>query len=262
MWLWDAIRRRTPAPAARVEETSTETGQTVVALPSLGRVPEKDLFLPGMGKQFKIRLAGKRRLRSEASALIKERYAWRGYRTHDPLEGAYRLSIVAYDGEQATGTLTVGLDSPAGLRSDDLYKAELDCLRAKDRRLCEFIKLAVNPTATSVNTLAALFHVAYLYAHRIRGYDDVVIEVNPRHVAFYRRALGFEQLGPERQNPRVEAPAILLWRDFSYITEQLHRFGGKVELRAKERSLFPYGFSPKEEQGILRRLQTLDPAPQ
>ena len=42
------------------------------------------------------------------------------------------------------------------------------------------------------------------------SFDYVVIEVNPRHVRYYERMLGFEVIGPERMNPRVEAPAVLL----------------------------------------------------
>ena len=38
--------------------------------------------------------------------------------------------------------------------------------------------------------IAALFHVAYIIAHRLRGFDALVMEVNPRHVRYYERMLG------------------------------------------------------------------------
>ena len=60
--------------------------------------------------------------------------------------------------------------------------------------------------------LAGLFHTAYLYASVIRGFTHAVIEVNPRHVAFYGRALRFDPIGEERMNTRVHAPAVVALR--------------------------------------------------
>jgi hypothetical protein len=92
----------------------------------------------------------------------------------------------------------------------------------------------------------------------VHGCTFVVIEVNPRHVPFYRRALKFEPIGAERTNKRVNAPAVLLCASFEAIAEGLKKFGGQHELAATERSLFPWGFSPKEEAGILDRLKALE----
>ena len=40
--------------------------------------------------------------------------------------------------------------------------------------------------------------------------NDICIIVNPKHAKFYRRILFFEDLGVEKNYPRVEAPAIAL----------------------------------------------------
>src|SRR6266571_5297878 len=40
--------------------------------------------------------------------------------------------------------------------------------------------------------------------------SDVFIEVNPRHAAFYHRALCFAVAGVEKKCPRVAAPSMLL----------------------------------------------------
>ena len=97
--------------------------------------------------------------------------------------------------------------------------------------------------------LAGLFHTAYLYASVIRGYTHAVIEVNPRHVAFYGRALKFEPIGEERMNKRVNAPAVLLCAPFATIADGFARFAGKPEAPGAGRSLFVYGFPPEEEAG-------------
>ena len=44
------------------------------------------------------------------------------------------------------------------------------------------------------------------------------MEVNPRHVRYYQRCLGFRQLGEVRQCLRVDAPAVLLHQEIDGIT--------------------------------------------
>ena len=94
-----------------------------------------------------------------------------------------------------------------------------------------------------------------LYAKQLQGFDSVVIEVNPRHVRYYRNALGFVTMGSERANPRVNAPAVLMGMPFEEIAGRLHRHA-EAEKRAPK-SLYAYGFSPAEEAGILGRLRAL-----
>ncbi len=152
------------------------------------------------------------------------------------------------------GTLTLGFDTGNGLLVDELYKAEVDQLRRAGRRVCEFTKLAIDNKRTSKRMLASLFHIAFLYAECVWGYTDLVIEVNPSHVDFYQRLLGFEVIGSERVCLRVHAPAVLLRGDMSWGREMVQKFGGHPELAKTERSLFPYFLSPQEERTIIERL--------
>jgi hypothetical protein len=85
--------------------------------------------------------------------------------------------------------------------------------------------------------------------------------VNPRHVGFYRRSLGFHVIGTERQNPRVGAPAVLMGISFADIAHHLHRHTGTPRHSTRAKSLYAYGFSPSEEAGVLGRLRTLEAAP-
>jgi len=170
-------------------------------------------------------------------------------------ESASRLTLIATDHDETLGTITVGLDSPEGLFVGEVFGDHVNRLRAEGRKLCEFTKLAMDPILGSKRMLASLFHAAYLIAHRVRGYDTLLIEVNPRHVAYYRRMLGAVILEKERNNPRVDAPAVLLRLDLSYAREQIALLGGRhVEPERSERSLYPYFFAPHEEAGLLARL--------
>lgn len=208
-------------------------------------------------RQFKIRAADSDGDRSSANILIQRRYAWRGYQSAAlPREQtAHRVTLTATERSDAIGTITIGLDGPDGLSAEEVFAAEVDAVRDSGRSICEFTKLAIDPITGSKRVLASLFHVAYIIAHRIRGYDTLLIEVNPRHVAYYRRMLGCNVLCRERMNPRVKAPAVLLRLDFEHTREQIGRFAGQPELAASERSLYPYAFSLHEEAGIISRLR-------
>lgn len=206
---------------------------------------------------FKIRAASSWGARRSASFLVNRLYTNRGYKSSAAPEDAspHRLTLVASDKDAVVGTLTIGFDSEERLLADDLFRDELDALRDAGRHLCEFTKLAMDGITHSQRVLAALFHVAFIHAHRIRGCDNLLIEVNPRHVRYYKAKLGFQAMGPERTNRRVEAPAVLMSLDLWHANAQIRRFGGQPSLAATERSLYPFGFSQTEEDGIVGRLQ-------
>ncbi len=227
--------------------------------------PRIDLLPDGAEgpRRFKIKAADTASRRTLASRLLENRYMWRGYQavTLPTDETVHRFTLVAVEHDVTIGTITVSMDGPTGLAADDAFMHELTALREQGRRLCEFTKLAVDPTIASKRVLAALFHVAYIVAHRLRGYDTLCIEVNPRHVRYYERMLGLEIIGSERMNRRVHAPAVLLSCSFARIMEQIGEFGGQPERCETERSLFPLAFSLTEEASIIARLQAAQRVP-
>jgi hypothetical protein len=207
---------------------------------------------------FKVRLADNEGRRNTASMLVKKMYTWRGYKiAWHAKQQPNRITLVASHGTAPIATISIGFDSPDGLLVDDLYRAELDELRASGAHICEFTKLAVDGAIRSKRVLATLFHISYIYSHKMNGFSDLLIEVNPRHVRFYEQMLGFEQCGAERLNSRVNAPAVLLRLRFSHTVEQIRKFGGRPEMARTEKSLYPYFFSEAEERGIMGRLGNL-----
>jgi hypothetical protein len=241
------------------------TGETVFADRPLRfrslTVAEADLSVleapEGFHGGFKIRVAKLGGGKREAGKLVERRYAGRGYTIPARPQEPQLSTFIAYDEGQLVGTVSVRLDSENGLSADDLYRNEIDALRGAGARICEFTRLAVDKNAASKPVLAGLFHTAYLYASVIRGCTHAVIEVNPRHVAFYDRALRFEAIGEERMNRRVDAPAVLLCAPFATIADGIARFAGKPNAPGAGRSLFLYGFPPEDEPGVLNRLREL-----
>lgn len=147
------------------------------------------------------------------SALVRRMYAWRGYRispTRQQLDDPNHVVFGAWTNGELMATLTASRDSGSGLLADTLYAQELAQLRKPSRVVCEVTRLAVDPDCRDSELLKSLFHAASLYARAVFGGTDVVIEVNPRHAAYYRREFGFSQVGKLRTCPRVEAPAVLL----------------------------------------------------
>jgi hypothetical protein len=210
------------------------------------------------GQRFAISVVPGGTQRANAAQLLQRMYAHRGYLgVQLPPEGArHAVTLVAHENEQTVGTLTVGFEQQGRLLADELFAEEIDRLRDDGHRVCEFTKLAMDPMLSSKRVLAGIFHVAYLCAHRVEGQDRLVVEVNPRHVAFYRRLLGFAPLGPERWNRRVDAPAVLLGLDLTHARREIARVGGQPERAAVERSLYPHFFAGAQEPLMAERLAT------
>jgi hypothetical protein len=140
---------------------------------------------------------------------------------------------------------------------DGLYSAEAHALRGQGHKLAEFTRLAIENDVHSKALLAALFHIAFIYARRLHGCTDLLIEVNPRHASFYRRMLGFSQAGRLRDDPRIGAPAVLMRLPLQHAQEQIERLGGNANISSITRSLYPFAFSQREEVLIEARLRAL-----
>ena len=69
--------------------------------------------------------------------------------------------------------------------------------------------------------LASLFGLVYAVGRWVHDVTEVFIEVNPRHVAFYARALGFAVVGEARFCERVRAPSVLLQADVGALGDRL-----------------------------------------
>ena len=160
---------------------------------------------------YRLRVAGDLRSRREAFRLVYGLYREKGY--IDPHPSGMAVSLfqalpeavtIVIEGEGRTlAAVTVVPDSPLGLPTDNLYKAELDALRARGRRLAGVVALGAAMEVQEAPVLAKLFNAVFLVAHRIMGCTDFEIIVKPRHARFYRKLLGFEPLGPERSDPRA-----------------------------------------------------------
>lgn len=204
---------------------------------------------------FKIRIARRPSVLEDAVGLLNRRYRQRGYGSQTLTLSPERMTIVAYEARQVIGTLTVQLDTGHGLLSDECFPDVLNGFRASGARLCEFTKLATAPRAPTPATLASMFHVAFIFAHQLSGATHIAIEVNPRHVSFYMRVLGFLPHGTPQSNPRVNAPGVLLIADFQEIGRQLLAREAPGSGAGEPPPFFSHSFSNAEEKGIRKRIE-------
>jgi hypothetical protein len=245
----------------RGRNVADDFDRTIISFESPYRL--KDLSPPSEGeadvqeermgeKLFKLRFAQHDETFNNASMLVQKRYAWRGFPKAQLKKYPNRITILSFHQEKIVGTVTVGYDSEEGMLADEIYKPEIDALRAQGKQVGELSKLAIDEKVGSKQLLAALIHIAYLYGV-IHECTDAIIEILPHHKAFYERMLGFKQIGEERMNPRVHVPVLLMHLDLDYMRKKIEEVGGKGK-SAKDRSLYPYFFSVHDQEGILGRL--------
>jgi hypothetical protein len=198
-------------------------------------------------------------LHGEAQAFVARRYADGGLSfARECVERRCdtQVACTAREGGRPVGMLSVRLDGRSGLNADLLFARELAAWRDAGVRLSEFGALAVDSHAQDPRlVLARLFHLGYLHAHRRWGSERLVIEVHPRHVAFYRRWLGLLPCATPRHNPRVNAPAALMSIDFSTVRDQIGRWAGKPHLLGRARCLYPLAWDAATEAEMLERLR-------
>lgn len=217
-------------------------------------------------RTFSLRAANNREMRESAYRLAYEAYHRKGYipeeaagllaNRFDALPDTVTLLALERHGERRTaGTLSMMFDSSLGLPSDEIFRDEVDSLRHSGRWLVEVCRLAISDAHANSRDLLALFcSVPASFAMRVRGFTDLLLEVNPRHVPFYRRLLKFEILGSERPCPRVNgAPAVLLRIDLLAAQAELQRLR-TLGPECKERCLYQHFLNTAEEQALIQEL--------
>lgn len=202
-----------------------------------------------------IRLADCDGQRSRANMLLNRMYSWRGYGSEHKLRSAANcVTFTASSGEDVIGTLSLTVDSAAGLAADRTFADEIAKFRqAPGAKLCELTKFAFDTSSPARPRLGALFHIIFIYGSMHYDCTDLFIEVNPRHTRFYEAMLGFTRVGPPRTNVSVNAPSQLMWLNVGDIRRLIDKHAGETS----SRSLYAHFFSAKEEAGIYGRLAGL-----
>ncbi|MBW2527188.1 MAG: hypothetical protein JRI23_23605 [Deltaproteobacteria bacterium] len=163
--------------------------------------------------RYQVRIARTAEEYRDAFALVHVAYAYLGIES--VRKTALRITpqhllpeatvFIAYEGDQPVGTMTVTIDSPAGLPLDGDYPAELDRLRAEGLKLVEYGSLSVVHRCRHTGVPVLLAMAANCWAHA-RGGDQLVIGVHPRAAAYYRALYAFSLMGQPQRHQKLAAP--------------------------------------------------------
>lgn len=138
-----------------------------------------------------------------AFSLVHDRYVDLGYM--EPHESAMRYgplqllpfsrTFVSKCNGRVVGTASVVLDSDAGLPSDSLFNVNYAQLRKAGRRIAEGTMFACSAEVGARGQLLNLALIRSVFwwcvAHHV---DSICVVVNPRHLFFYTRMLGFVEI--------------------------------------------------------------------
>jgi len=199
-----------------------------------------------LNENFKVLIASKTSLRKKSYELAYDIYHEIGLTSamderrkscissYDLRKRTLTLLIKDFKGNDAA-TVTLYFDSNYGLPCDEIFSNEVIQLRNQNRKLCEVARWAIKKEYSySKKLLIGIFNMITIYARRVQKATDLVIEVHPRHVPFYKRLLLFQEISESKPCPRVNgSPAILLRLDFDLIDKEISRAKEEIKLHHK-----------------------------
>ncbi len=192
----------------------------------------------------------------QAFNLIHDRYVASGYMKPHPSSMRYSffhllpssLVFIAAQGKQVIGTATVVKNSSAGLPSKLLFPQQFRDFENTGRSLAEGCKFACDASTSPDGKLVSMQLLKAIFGWcTTNAIDDLCLVVNPKHVEFYERLLGFEHRGSSKKCPNVSgAEGILLHLDVKAVLSQT------VCLAPLTRKLSKMQFEPESSRDSYR----------
>lgn len=151
-----------------------------------------------------IRLARSKQEIDAANSLVFKNYVEDGFwendekilRTSKYLHCLAREVFVALDAGSLVGTMSIIHDSKMGLPSDKFQPEVMKQLRATGDSLAEVSALAMDKSYPGHRSIVLfLMKFAMQYSFYYAGIDRLVVACKPRHAAFYRSVIRFQQVG-------------------------------------------------------------------
>lgn len=165
--------------------------------------------------------------------------------------------IVLDEHKNLAGTLTIVLEESQQMAVDKLYHNELFDLRVAGKKLVEISRLVINPSFRNHKEIVTLlFNHMAIYTFHVKHYDNLVIEVVPRHADYYIKLLCFEVIGSEKPCAVVQgAPVVLLNLPLQRYQNEIKRCHNTVNKEKKERTLYQQFIRPNDEKLVAYYLE-------
>jgi hypothetical protein len=208
--------------------------------------------------RFEIRLARTAQEYEDAFRLVHVGYVFQGI---EPLKTVdLRMTeqhvlpeasvLVAYEGRQIVGTISVTKDSPAGLPLDKDYPEELEALRRIGARISEIGSLAVVRRCWHTSLMPLLGMAAARLGFRVNDSTHEVIGIHPKAAPFYRALFNFQALGAEQSHAELTAPVIgMVHERDATRAHMIRRYRRRME---NANGILPgeYSFGPATPRGL------------
>lgn len=167
------------------------------------------------------------------------------------------ILIVQDKHKNLAGSVTLVFDGCSRLPAEKIYGNEIKKLRNSGERLVELSRLVISPEyRNSKEILILLFNYLSIYSLHSKNYTSLVIEVNPRHKEYYKKLLGFEEIGEEKSCPIVQnAPAVLLHLPLQKYQSEIKRCHELSHENKRERTLYSFFLKPEQENLVAFYLQ-------
>jgi hypothetical protein len=228
------------------------------------------------------RAASRLTVESTSSCILRRSLACLSPGAHDVAGGlmdpnAYRMRVtpwhllpttdifVAIHEDEIVYTITLISDDSQGVPMQAIYPEAVDALRAAEIYFAEVSCLASRRGCFSPHKMFDIFvqlvGLTIQYA-RHNDLQQLLIAIHPRHARFYRRALGFEQIGGLKRYEAVRGnPAVACVHDFVRLDLQPYLLYDRVyATRFDWRDMLRQPMLP-EERDALRRLVDVDSRP-
>lgn len=164
--------------------------------------------------------------------------------------------VVRDSSQQIVGTATLVFDEFSKLPAENIYEEEIRSLKLSGKRSVELCRLVVHPEYRNAkDILVLLFNYAAIYICKVKHYDGLMIEVNPRHKAYYKSLLHFDEIGTEKQCPHVEnAPSVLLYLPAETYYNEMEKIRSCKEVATRDRSLYSSFLKLEQEELVSQYL--------
>lgn len=216
-------------------------------------------------QEFTIKIANTLEEREAAFRLAYQIYLEKGYIKNNGNEWMIQpydnnpetvILIVLDSQKQVAGSLTLVFSETTKLPAEKIYLEEIAALKRKSEKMVEISRLVINPSyRNSKEVMNLLFNYLMIYSQYVKNYTSLVIQVNPRHVCYYKTLLKFDEIGAQKACPSVQnAPAVLLHLPLARCHSEITRCNSSAPGEKKDRSLYPYFLKHEQEQLVAHYL--------
>lgn len=167
------------------------------------------------------------------------------------------LLIVKDKNNKIAGSVTLVFKEINTIPAEKIYFEEINGLLKKNRKLVEISRLIIDKNyRNSKEIILLLFNYLSIYAYHIKKFDDLIIQVNPRHKGYYEKLLHFKEIGSEKMCPSVQnAPAVLMSLALQHYQDEIVHLSNENNNIKKDRSLYSSFLKPEQESLVAYYLE-------